>query len=183
MSVEQPLNDVDAELRRVLAVEPSPDFVARVRQRVLREQMTRGSWTAGWLLAASAALVAISAGALSLLTPPVPDAKPRVPVSRPSDIVLPLEPNLTVRADPARVRKSVARPPARGRASAPEAEVLFDNGQRIAIERLMELARSGTVVDLPDPPEQAPLAIAPLSVSPITVESPTPTPGFERSSL
>jgi hypothetical protein len=181
MSVEQPLNEVDSELRRLLNPEPSPEFVARVRQHVLRQQMSRDPWTTGWLLAASAALVAISAGALSLLTPPVPDAKPHVSVSSRSDIVLPREPGLTTRADPAKARKPVARQPARVRTITPRAEVLFDNRQRIAIERLMELVRTGTVIELPDTPEQAPLAVSPLSVSPIIVESPTVPRTSERN--
>jgi hypothetical protein len=181
MSVEQPLNEVDSELRRLLNPAPSPDFVARVRQHVLRQQMSRGPWTTGWLFAASAALVAISAGALSLLTPPVPDAKPRLPVNPPSDIVLPREPGLTTRADPAKVWKPVARQPGRARTPAPTAEVLFDTRQRIAMERLVELVRTGTVLELPDTPEQAPLAVSPLSVSPITVESPTIPRASERN--
>jgi hypothetical protein len=181
MSVEQPLNEVDSELRRLLNPEPSPDFVARVRQHVLRQQMSPGPWTTGWLLAASAALVVISAGALSLLMPPVPDAKPRLPASPASDIVLPREPGLTTRADPANVWKPVARQPARARTTAPAAEVLFDNRQRIAIDRLMELAQTGTAIELPETPEHAPLAVAPLSVSPITVESPTVPRASERN--
>ena len=181
MSVEQPLNEVDSELRRLLNPEPSPDFVARVRQHVHRHQMARGPWTTGWLLAASAALVVISAGALSLLTPPVPDAKPRVPASPPSDIVLPRKPGLTTPAAPAIARKPVARQPARPRTTVPAAEVLFDNRQRIAIDRLMELAQTGTVIELPDAPEHAPLGVVPLSVSPITVESPTVPRASERN--
>ena len=179
MSVEQPLNEVDSELRRLLNPEPSPDFVARVRQHVHRHQMARGPWTTGWLFAASAALVAISAGALSLLTPPVPDAKPRVRVNPPSDIVLPREPDLTTPAAPAIVPKRVARQ--RARTASSRAEVLFDNRQRIAIERLMDLVRTGTVLELPDTPEQAPLAVSPLSVSQITVESPTVPSASERN--
>jgi hypothetical protein len=182
MSVEQPMNEVESELRALLAVEPSPEFAARVRQHVRGQQMSRGFRTAGWLLAAGAALVTVVVAALSLRMSVPPDAAPRVAASRRVDVVLPLESrSMTPPEDVAAAGKPVVRPPVRARIAQAD-RVLFDDRQRIAIERLMELARAGTVLDLPDAAEPAPLAVEPLSVPPIVIETSAVPDAVERSS-
>jgi hypothetical protein len=53
---------IDRELQRALAVDPSPEFVARVRMRVASEPPPRRGWTpwAMWTSVAAAALFAVA---------------------------------------------------------------------------------------------------------------------------
>ena len=55
MQPDDPLNDaaLDRQLRRALAVDPSPEFVARVRTRVANEP-ARTPWRASWMFAIGA---------------------------------------------------------------------------------------------------------------------------------
>ena len=41
----EPLTDLDADLRRLLSVTPSPQFMARVRTRISGESMARAWWS------------------------------------------------------------------------------------------------------------------------------------------
>jgi hypothetical protein len=53
---------LDAELAALLSVEPSPDFVARVRMRVERQARARVSWSGvRWISVAAALAVAVGA--------------------------------------------------------------------------------------------------------------------------
>jgi len=52
---------LDRELRRALDVEPSPEFVARVRMRVAKETMSSPGWALRWQYVAAACAVAATA--------------------------------------------------------------------------------------------------------------------------
>ena len=62
MQPDDALNDsaLDRELRRALSVDPSPEFVARVRMRVANEP-ARMPWRASWMFAVIAVAAAIIA--------------------------------------------------------------------------------------------------------------------------
>lgn len=67
---------VDAELRRALSVEPSPDFAARVRQHIAADTVSGGSgrgqsWA--WLSAAAAGVLATVVMGTSVLLRPAPE--------------------------------------------------------------------------------------------------------------
>ena len=70
---------LDREIAGLLAVDPSPEFVAKVRERVAGEPEP-GMWRFGWV-AAGAAAVAVLALAVVASRPPLPpgDADQRVP--------------------------------------------------------------------------------------------------------
>jgi hypothetical protein len=60
------LNDpsLDREIESLLAVEPSPEFVARVRARVANEPAP-GGWRASWLLAIAGAVAVVIAAVIA----------------------------------------------------------------------------------------------------------------------
>ena len=70
---------VDREIARLLAVDPSPEFVAKVRDR-LAAQREPGLWQFAWLVAGAAAVaVLVLAAVVSQPAPPLADAGERVP--------------------------------------------------------------------------------------------------------
>ena len=76
LSCRNELTDIDREIQEALAVEPSPDFVARVRTRVASEPQA-APWRAGWILAASLAVAAV----LTLAIPRLQLQTPSGPVT------------------------------------------------------------------------------------------------------
>jgi hypothetical protein len=72
---------LDREIEALLAVEPSPEFVARVRTRVAQESEP-GRWRASWVLAAAGAVAAVI---VAIIAWPSPEATPsnRTPVEPP----------------------------------------------------------------------------------------------------
>jgi hypothetical protein len=176
------LNELDAELRRLLAVTPSPQFEVSVRTRVSGERMARGWWSPPWRLAATAAaaaiVIALVSSALMLDTPssPVPEPPPpNMAVRQPPPPVEPASPApvLEPRQPQPRAAKSrIARrnPPvrmARAAAVTREPEVLVDPRQKVNVERLMRLARAG-LLKAEDMPVMAPGAVD-LVVEPLHI--------------
>jgi hypothetical protein len=149
---ERVLAAAERDLERLLSVEPSPDFAARVRDRISDEAARR--WTAGWWLPAAAAAAAFVV-ALAVTLPQstvVPDRS----IARPSigrDVSLP-----TSNPAPPRIAPS-SRPVARtgvetasrlGSRHAPATpaeplEVLVPTDQTRALARLVEMARTRAV--------------------------------------
>ena len=60
---------LDREIARVLGVDPSPEFAARVRQRIASEPAPAG-WRAAWIVAAAGALAAVAVVVLIASRPP-----------------------------------------------------------------------------------------------------------------
>ena len=174
-----PLNDLDTELRRLLSVEPSPQFEAKVRARVGAEQMKGGGWSVRWTLAAAAAVVlAIVSGALMLKAPSSPAAVPplAVAVTEPpagAPIVEPPSPQPhapDTGIGRARPRARISRVAAVPR----EPEVLVDVRQRANVERLIAMARAGLLKseDLPQAASgPVDLVVEPLRIPAIGGES------------
>jgi hypothetical protein len=77
---------LDRDLEQALAVEPSPEFLVRVRARVAAEPV-RPTWSLGWPLRVAAVSVAgVAIVAVWLALPrdvPMPDGLPAAPVSAP----------------------------------------------------------------------------------------------------
>jgi hypothetical protein len=182
---EEPLTGIDEELRALLAVEPSPEFAVRVRERISREGTTVGSWLAAgaWATALAAALLAVGVGLWPSsevsLSPPEHVAAARVPPG-PAPIVEPTDgasaPSPAPNAKMA-VRGRLASASPRRVASAPEPEVLVDARQTAGIQRLFELVRSGADLAPADSSAlHAPIAVAPLRIPDLTiVDSPGPS--------
>jgi hypothetical protein len=182
----EPMNEIDAELRRLLAVAPSPQFEARVRTRLETERMAGGWGIRPWMLAATAAaavLIALVSGALMLDTP-----SSRLPESPPLNVAVrqpqpPVEPSSgvpdagqgrrPVALRPAGSRPSLVASSAAGRSSEPE--VLVDDRVKAAVDHLFATA-AGRVLgdppvtrmsDLGQPPAE--IVVEPLVVEPVRV--------------
>jgi hypothetical protein len=188
MSFEQPLTAAEAELERLLAIEPSIGFRARVRERVVSESL--GARRRPWrlMLATASVLLAVAAAVLSdrtagsrplllrgLAEPPVPPA-PRLvlndlhrPQAVPSLLTAPFPAG---RAVP---RQAAAR-------AVGEPEMIWDAREAAAIARVVELARQRTVLTAPGAPGTSPMAVPPLFVAPISTELLVLPTGSERSS-
>jgi hypothetical protein len=176
---------IRGELERALAVDPSPEFVARVRTSVAREAPSPRWWRPRFVVVTGLALIAI---AVALSLRPVPPASSRPAVverawSLPADApAQPREP--AARADlPGMVRER----PSRARAAAPQArqpptsrdaDVVIAADEATALRRLLAAIRDGHVApgSLPAATPlmalQAPadLTIAPIAVAPLAIE-------------
>jgi hypothetical protein len=186
MPHERPLNDLDRELRDLLAIEPSPEFAAGIRARVA-EQAIAGGWRPPLWLAAAAVLVVSAGLGLVMLTPSrapsvvAPDVRlsvAPVPVAPVAAVVPPAAP-----AGPSAERRRegtmrTSQPPARAGAADSQAPVIIiDPRQREVVARLFDdLRRSmagGREVKVDDTvaeTEIAEIALAPIAVAPMVVE-------------
>jgi hypothetical protein len=181
MSFEQPVTAAEADLERLLAIEPSIEFRSRVRERVAVESMRRQLWPSRMMLARAAAVILVASGLLI----PSPDVDRPSPPPAPSSIVNAVIPPgaipLFVRPVPIPVERLT-----HNRAPAPriarEPEVVWDAHGADAIARLVDLARKGTIVTAPKASDSTPLAVQPLSVAPIATDSLMLSTGSERSS-
>jgi hypothetical protein len=146
------METVDGVLDREMAVEPSPDFAAKVRVRIAGSEPDEG-WNVRWGLAAAAGVVIATGLLLAALRSGPGDVSAPALVSR-HDVVLPApEPSSRSRIpDPgSRVNRSVpaARIPDPGSRidRSGEPEVLVPDDRRLAIGRVMEMVRAGTLDD------------------------------------
>ena len=162
--------DVDRELKSALSLAPSPDFEARILQRVEADRPSR--WPHyGWL--AAAASLVIAAGVFyawnrtSVVVAPV--AAPQIveqtapaPVMPPPEV--PAGKNAT--EPPRVVAVRVARSAPRGA----EPEVLVSVNQMEAVRRLVRAVNEGRI-EAPAEPLEGPTApLAQLGVAPLVVE-------------
>lgn len=175
--------EFDALLRRTLAVEPSPEFLPRVRERV-SEEGRPSRWTAPWLFAATAAAatLALAIGVAWLpgapAVTPAPPAAP-APVVAASARPVPPPPAIPRAASP-RPRTIPARPVRAAHESPAAPVVIVDQRQRAALGLFLRMAQQGTLPEetlaqtmpMPNQPieEQiVPIAVEPVAVSPIPV--------------
>ena len=190
MADHTPINlpdEFEALLRESMAVEPTPQFAARVRQQIeLEPQKKRWNWT--WVIAAGAACAAL---VLAIVLPlsrshgnealPVPAAvpAPSVEIARAPHQEFP---GAAANSERARVEPSSApierlQPGIKRRPERSEfPTVIVDPRQRAALNALARLGAQGTVSEevldkLADAPASVPASIAvdPLVVSPIAV--------------
>jgi hypothetical protein len=191
MADHTPVNlpdEFEALLRDSMAVEPTPQFAARVRQQIeLAPRKTRWTWT--WLLAAGAAVAVLLAVVLPMsINEAVSPARPLGPPSQVE--AAKVEPRESAAAPP-RTRVEAQRLPVEPRrAHTPKSHVvasheprrsefptvMVDPRQRAALTALTRLGWQGTVSEevlekLAAAPASVPAAIAvdPLVVSPIAV--------------
>jgi hypothetical protein len=184
----------EQDLSRLLSVEPSPAFAAKIRAR-LREEERPGQWRGRWAPMALAASVVLIAGIALLMSrmagEPEMEHGAGAATAR-HDVSLPADPHradpAAVRADPApqtlhpRTRRAdpVLRSAsagwaahtstiARDRQRSTEPPVLIDPQRGDAVNRLLAMLRSGTA-DLPaTPPDVQDLTVPPVVVDQLDV--------------
>jgi hypothetical protein len=167
--------DVDRELKAALSVSPSPDFEARVLQRVDADRSSRWPAQYGWL--AAAASLVIVAGAFYAINRPsaIVDQAPAPQVVRQT------APRALPPPHEAPVHKNAGESPrvetvrvARRAPRTAEPEVLVPLNQMAALRRLVRAVNEGRI-EAPAEPPQGPMAPAQLGVAPLVVE-PIPLP-------
>jgi hypothetical protein len=156
------LNALDRELSELLAVEPSPEFAARVRTRI--EQQPAASFAWRWWLGAAvvgAAAIAIAVAAGARRTPVVQPAVPvhqdvrLPPIVRPDPPVMPPPDDSPRRSGPGRRHERIA-----------VAEVLIDPSLAAAVRRLTTEQR--VLPEVPPAPSLTPVVVEPLKVPDIS---------------
>jgi hypothetical protein len=188
----------EQDLDRLLSLQPSPDFAAKVRARVRddeRPAQWRGRWVTGVAVAAS--IVVIAGIALMVATMRRAPAVKEVPVATEAavgrDVSLPADKpgvHQTLMADPAsRIEDPtapipasrsaenahIARPRSTATAGPPQRtavpDVLIDPRRRDAMDRLLAMVRSG-MTDLPATALEGrqPIVAQDLAVPPVVVE-------------
>jgi hypothetical protein len=178
--------DLDRLLRREMAIEPSPEFLARVRGRIQAGAApARAKWTLFFPIgagAATAALVmALNVAARDQVTAPRIPQPPRLATVQPIGGIaaLPLERDARARRIPERPRVDERRPVVR--IAVPDPPVMIDERQRAALAALVRIIRDGKLTDqsfaqttpmsLDAIGEQiAPVRVSPVTVSPIAVD-------------
>lgn len=143
---ERVVAQAEADLDRLLSIEPSPEFAAKVRARIAAEPPPR-SWNWGRLLVPVAAAVAVVI--VLALSNNWSDRGPEQPLatSRQNDIDLAAEKLKDAPAVVPIAQATVSKPPIR-RATAtprPEPEILIDPAITDAIRRLALAARDTTL--------------------------------------
>jgi hypothetical protein len=180
-----PLNDaaVDREIESLFEVDPSSDFVARVRSRVADESMSAG-WGWRWPIAAIATAVAITAVGVAVwrsgetTAPATEPVAPRVAVADvPAPLVPPKDEPVAVPAH--RDLTRVAAAPRRTIEIALPAVIIAENERRafatfVADRREtrveVSLAAARTVenpIDVDKMPEIEPVALKPIEIEPL----------------
>ena len=185
--------DVDRELKAALSVSPSPDFEARVLQRVEADRPPHWPAHYGWLAAAASLILvasvfyALNRTALVVVEPPAPQIveHPAPPVEMPRHEV----PAGTNTSEPPRaqtVRAAVRYFPAPRTA---EPEVLVPLNQMEAVRRLVREVNEGRLIEAPAerlpgpmaPPAHVgvtPLVVEPIPLSPLGPAGETSTPSI-----
>jgi hypothetical protein len=182
--------DVDRELEAALAVSPSPDFEARVLQRVAANRPSQ--WRAHYAWFAAAASVLIVAGIFYALNQTSPPSPPQMVEQTPPGGVVGTvrEPPTTElpRVQAARVQRSAARLAPRASPRPGEPEVIVPVNQMAAVRRLVRAVNEG-LVEPPAEPPQGPMAppeklavallvIEPIPVTPVAPGLETPAPSI-----
>jgi hypothetical protein len=167
------LNDIDRALAEALDVDVSPDFLARVRQRIASEPVRTPFWS-GWRIAVPAGLAAVAgAAAIALFSTSAPPAPPRLAAR--SLASLPAAPAVAdTRRVPLAVEAVVPAGPARA-ASAPvrqEPEVLVPREEIEQYRRLLVTAQNlprAFVVEAPKDIASVP-HISDIAIDPIKID-------------
>jgi len=150
MQPDDALNEaaLDRELRRALSVEPSPEFVARVRMRIASEP-ARMPWRAPWLFAAIAVAAAIIAAIVVQRGsggPSLGEATPLLAARAvtPSAGALPAVGSHKALPDVVSAfRRTVSGPAEAGHYVRRDPEILFDPRESAALRALISGVRSG----------------------------------------
>jgi hypothetical protein len=181
---------IDEEIREALDVDPSPEFLARVRTRIAAEP-TLPTWRWSWGVAASCALAASVVLAIVVSRPH--EATPGANVDRvpnattetffPPAVMTP--PAIAPRPGPIPSRAASARTNAlAAQARSSEPEILIDQLEMRTLRRLIEGVRDGRI-DLTaaqNSTSHAPAAVEPVAdivIAPLIIEPIAPVSGAE----
>lgn len=175
------LDDMLGDLRRELDVAPSPEFEARVRERVATDTASSTRW---WWIGAACAAIA-TAMLVVTMTPLRPrmagDVAPAqtvrmasavVPADSAGEIAAPVAPaagGRTIAAARSSATSHAQRPVrSQGQQSLLDAPVIVPPGQEEALERLVVGLRSGEITRVPSVPD------GPVAFSIVPLDPPEP---------
>ena len=178
---------IDREIQAALTVDPSPQFVARVRARIASEPARAASWLS-WKLVASGAMAALIVIAFVLMRPgeqtfnarpePVEGRARGTLQSRPRSATTTAATTQPRRAETPKARTLTRRAGAPQARRRPEPELLLDPAETRALRRLIAGTRDGSLdlspalrATTPTAMDLAPIdaiVIAPLTIDPLT---------------
>lgn len=184
---------IDQEVHDALKVDPSPEFLARVRTRIAKEPAP-SSWRWSWTFAAAAAMAA--AVVVAVVLPRPQEVKPAVPQPRIAQGPAPVVSGTMAAAPTTSVKPATRRPGPlgpgvsnafrvavpKGRALHPDAEILLDPAETRALRRFIAGVREGRV-DLAAVQQSVtyePMALGPVAdieIPPIIIDPLTPPGG------
>jgi hypothetical protein len=170
---DEVVTDLDREIQRVLVVDPSPEFEARVRMR-LSEEPFQYRLGIGWLVSGATALMAVAVLALFVSSRDEAVTRAIDPVAPPAPEVAVAEPA----APPAAEQPAAVVPPSPNRTEsaglkgAPYAAVLVPAAEREAMRRFLRtVAENGLSYSVvPDGQGDAPLSVPEIAIEPILIE-------------
>jgi hypothetical protein len=161
-------SDLDRHIQEALAVDPSPEFNARVRMR-LAEEPAPARLSAAWLTCGATAFAVVVV--LSVLVPGRREVAPPA-----ADVVLPLPVSNAAVAEPAmppEPQRAVVEPPrpVHRRSAAPPI-VLVPTAEREAFRRFLEAVADNRLIVPPPavPPADAPLSVAEITIEPVVIQ-------------
>ena len=166
-------NELERDIEALFAVDPSPEFLARVRTRIAREpQPSTGSLH--WLLLAAGAVAAATVVFVRAMVPlhepirtPAPSVVPRIAIERSVEPAPPVAPAVVVRR---KTHKIIVKEP----------ELLIPPSEAAALRRVLngEFAQFSATWEAPTTKLQSTeIEIKPLAPpDPITIAPIEPTP-------
>ena len=162
---DEVITDLDRQIQEALAVDPSPDFQARVRIR-LTEERQRDSVGMGWLISGVAGLTAVAA--LVMFVSSRHEVRPRpadmvAPVTAPSAVVV--EPTL-----PPAIQKPAVERVRRASARNATETVLVPASEREAFRRFLQaVTKTGLTYSVAPETEDAPLSVPDITIEPLVI--------------
>lgn len=171
------IEEIEQELQRALAIEPSPDFGQRVRRQIVQTSVNPLAGRIRWLVPLAAAVACTVAIGIGWRAPEDSDPPPAAASTR-------LVRDVVLHAPPTRVPADTRRPlapqlvraavVAEGHVAPAEPEIIISPDRAVALARLLALARTGVVdeenlrpIASTTPPlflEVAPLVVPPIDV-------------------
>lgn len=161
---DEVMTDLDRQIEEALAVDPSPEFQARVRIR-LSEEPQRYRVGPGWLVYGGVGLAALAVLAMFVATRDEVAFRAADPVAPAAHTAAAPDP-IPV---PATQGPAVGRPRAVTRHNAAET-VLVPAAEREAFRRFLRMvAENGLAYSVPDASEDTPLSVAEITIEPIVI--------------
>ena len=159
------MDPLERQIAEMVNVDPSPEFVARVRARVAAEDMPVVRWRMSPFLVAAAAFASIMA---AVWVATIDRAPVQTPMVAGVDIFLPAPAHAAARTVAVPLVRT-ARP-----RTQPLPRVIVASDEIRGLRRLSDLLRSGTVTLTFDDARTSPvkeIAVAPIDIAPLTVAS------------
>jgi hypothetical protein len=167
------METIEADLHREMAVEPSADFTARVRARISAADRD-GGWRFPWALAAAAVLTVATAILFGMLRDAPGDSGAPATIAGHDVALQAPKPPAPVVAATRPPDATLVRVPPTQAANAPavEPEVLVPQDLRLAIGRVMDMVRAGTLNERVFPSDRAAAGVeeSAEAVAPMVVE-------------